>query len=79
MSSLLTRLETWTAKAETFDKAAARFREQGNDRDAEFAMVNAKTMRLLAVESGEMSAEQAEEVNRREYPDRDVPGHRVDA
>ena len=48
MTSDIRTLRTWEDRAAAFDAAAQAYREQGNARDAEFAEVNAKSMRLLA-------------------------------
>lgn len=49
MNSTL-RMLTWGERAEHYDALAARYREQGNDRDATFAEMNAKTSRLCEAE-----------------------------
>lgn len=49
MTSLL-RGVSWADRAAHYDSLAARYREEGNDRDATFAEVNAKTMRMCEAE-----------------------------
>lgn len=45
MTSLL-RGVSWADRAAHYDRLALRYREEGNERDATFAEVNAKTMRI---------------------------------
>lgn len=56
MTSLMRDL-TWTQRAEAYDRLAERHEQAGNTRDAEFARVNAMTMRMMAVEDGEVVPE----------------------
>lgn len=49
MSSLL-RGVSWAERAEHYEKVAQMHREAGNERDAVFAEINAKTMRMCEEE-----------------------------
>lgn len=79
MSRVLEGL-SWVERGEVFDRTAKARLEDGDHRGWEAYRLNAMTMRLMAVEDGEMTVEQAQEVNAREYPlDRDDPRCGVDA
>lgn len=45
---------TWLQRAEHFDRLAARYEQDGNERDAEFSRLNAATMRMMAHEEGDV-------------------------
>lgn len=53
MSSHLTDL-TWLQRAEHFDRMAEQHQQAGNIRDADFARINATTMRMMAEEEGDV-------------------------
>lgn len=45
---------TWLQRAAHYDRLAEHYRQEGNQRDEEFARVNAGTCRLMAIEDEEV-------------------------